>query len=375
VRAPGRVDLIGAHVDYNDGFVLPAAIDRDVWLAVGPAEGTTTVVALDLDLRAEFGPADVEARRDARGGPLAGWARYPAGVAWALAEAGHRPPALRAVLTGDVPVGAGVSSSAAVEVAFGVAWRALGGLDIDDMGLARLCRRAENEYVGVACGLMDPFASLFGRQGHALLLDCRSLAWEAVPLPEDVALVVADTGTRRQLADGALNARQAQCAEATRRLAARLPGVRALRDVTPADIDRLADELPEPLLSRARHVVDENARVLAMAEALRRGDAGTAGALMSASHVSARDLYDASGPALEAMWRAAARDPACLGGRFIGAGFAGCLVFLARADGADALVANAAPEFRAATGLTPRLYRVRPADGAEVLPAHLHDVS
>jgi galactokinase len=367
VRAPGRVDLIGAHVDYNDGFVLPAAIDRNVWLAVGPARSTTTVVALDLGTAASFDTDRLAERVDMAGQPLPTWARYPGGVAWALHTAGLSVPPLAAVLTGDVPVGAGVSSSAAVEIAFALAWRELGGWDLPLMDLARLCRRAENEYVGVACGLMDQFAAAFGQRDHALLLDCRSLDWQTVSLPPQVAVVIADTTTRRQLSDGALNTRQAECQAALRELQACLPHIAALRDVTAEEIATYGPRLAEPGRSRAQHVVAECRRVLAVAAALRDGDAVRAGHLMDESHVSARDLYGASGPALEAMWAAAHGHPACLGGRFIGAGFAGCLVFLVRADDTADFIGTTASRFALATGIVADLYATGIADGAAVV--------
>jgi galactokinase len=363
VRAPGRVDLIGAHTDYNDGFVLPMAIDRDAWLAVAPADGgssggVTTVVALDLRETATF-DADL---------PLPPWARYPSGVAQALASAGLAARPMDAALTSDVPAGAGVSSSAALEVAFATAWQALGGWEVEPMELARLCRQAENDYVGVACGIMDQFACVFGQAGCVLLLDCRSLDWHAVPLPPGVSIVVADTTTRRHLAHGALNARRAECRSALSALRELLPHITALRDVTPEDLDTHAHRLPEPERSRARHVVAECARVRAAAEALAAGDAVRVGRLMDESHISARDLYAASGPAIEAMWHAAHAHPACLGGRFIGAGFAGCLVFLVRADSEVDFIAATLDRFRGDSGLAARLYPVQAAQGAQVVP-------
>lgn len=367
VRAPGRVDVIGAHVDYNDGPVLVVAIDREVWLAVGVATGgVTTVVAGDLGETARFSPAGLAARRDPDGRPLPVWARYAAGVMWALGQEGLAAPAIDVRLESRVPMGAGLSSSAALEVAFALAWRHAGRWSLAPMHLARLCRRAENEYVGVACGLMDQFASVFGRRGQALLLDCRSLEWQAVPLPEAVTLVVADTTTRRQLSDGRLNERQAECQAALSALQARMPGIAALRDVPEADLERLAHLLPPVPLARARHVTSEIARVQRTAEALAAGRAAAAGAEMNASHQSARDRYDVSGPALEAMWAAARVHPACLGGRAVGAGFAGCMVFLVAADGAAAFGAETATRFEAATGLQARMTAVQAAPGASV---------
>ena len=373
VRAPGRVDLIGAHVDYNEGQVLVVAIDREVRLSVAPAVGElTTVVASDLGERASFGRRDLEQRLDAAGRELPVWARYPAGVQWSLAQEGLATPPLEVLVTGNLPMGAGLSSSAALEVAFALAWREAGGWTLPPLRLAELCRRAENQYVGVACGLMDQFASALGRARHALLLDCRTLHWEPVALPRDTAIVVADTGTRRQLSDGRLNERQSECADAVRWLAARRPEVRALRDVTVTDLEPAPGggppegAWPAQVRDRAVHVVTEMERVGRTAELLRAGESEAAGALLNASHVSARDLYDVSGPELEAMWAAATAHPDCLGGRAVGAGFAGCMVFLVRASALAPFVEETSRRYRRATGRVPRLERVRAAPGASV---------
>lgn len=370
-RAPGRVDLLGAHVDYNDGHILALAVDRHVWVAADRAgrAGTTTLVALDLDEEVRFGLDRLDARIDADGAPLPTWARYPAGVAWALGEvaavgAAGRLPDIEAVFAGDVPPGAGVSSSAALEVTFAAAWLELAGARMEPLELAGACRRAENEYVGVACGLMDQFCAVCGRRGRALLLDCRSLEWRTLPMPPRSELWLADTGTRRRLTDGALNDRQRECRQAVAALAGRIHGVSALRDVLPVPLEANAGAVPEPALSRARHIVAEEARVLQAAEALAAGDELRLGGLMDSSHTSARDLYDASGPALEAMWAAGHQVEACLGGRFIGAGFAGCVLFLVAAGHGPAFANEVGRRYAEATGLPPRITRVRAAAGA-----------
>jgi galactokinase len=367
VRAPGRVDVIGAHVDYNDGFVLPAAIDRCVWLAVAPSENLTSLVATDLDERVTLPASGLEMRTDADGCPLPGWALYPAGTAWALQAAGLTTPAMDATIAGNVPIGAGLSSSAALELAFATAWRALGGWETSDRELASLCRKAENEYAGVACGIMDQMASALGRRGHALLVDCRTLACEAVPVPAGCTLVVADTTTRRKLADGSLNRRQDECLEALQILTERIGPRAALRDVSIEELDAHGHALPEPVRSRARHVVEECARVLDVAEAMRRGDAERMGALMNESMLSSRDLFDISGDALESMWSAGTGHDGCLGGRLVGAGFAGCTVFLVRTAAATDFVEDTGRRFEAATGIAPHLYVAETADGAGVV--------
>ncbi len=259
-RAPGRVNLLGEHVDYNDGWVLPAAIDRAAYLAVGECPGPlVSLFAADLDDGAAFRVTEVDSKVDVTGQPLKGWARYPAGVAWAL-KARRRSPSgdglavggMEAVLTSDVPRAAGLSSSAAVEVVFATAWQKLGGWTLAPIDLARTCQRAENEYVGVSSGIMDQFASACGRAGHALLLDCRTLEWEPVPLPDGLAIVVADTMVRRELARSEYNTRRAQCEEAVRLLSETLPGITALRDVSVEDFNRHAHRLSPVVEQRAR---------------------------------------------------------------------------------------------------------------------------
>ncbi|HSD09419.1 MAG TPA: galactokinase family protein, partial [Candidatus Binatia bacterium] len=224
VRAPGRVNLIGEHVDYNEGLVLPAAIDRAAWIAAAPAVGdAVTIEAGDLGERTSFGLGDVAAKTDRDGRPLPAWALYPAGIAATLRGRGLRVAGVDVALASDVPIGAGLSSSAAIEVAFAVLWRALGAWEIRGLDLARLCQEAENAYVGVACGLMDPFTSVHGRRGHALLLDCRSLEWKAIPLPAATVIVVADTKVRRQLAESEFNLRRRQCEAAVEILRRTMP--------------------------------------------------------------------------------------------------------------------------------------------------------
>jgi galactokinase len=370
-RAPGRVDVLGAHVDYNEGHILAMAIDRHVWVAArpSPVPGVTMVRALDFGAEVELRLDRLDERVDLHGHALAAWARYPAGVAWALGGGGAglgAPPGLvdiEAAVCGSVPVGAGVSSSAAVEVAFAHAWLALAGRTMPPMELARVCRQAENSYVGVACGLMDQFTSACGQRGRALLLDCRTLEWQALAIPGGASFVLADTGTRRNLSDGALNRRQLECQQAVDVLSQRLPGVRALRDVSSEALEANAAWLPQPLVSRARHIVAEEGRVLAGARALDRGDAPDLGRLMSQSHRSARQLYDASGPALETVWRIGQEHPSCLGGRFVGAGFAGCVLFLVEQGKLPDFVAHVSAR-SAQAGLAGSVEPVRAAGAA-----------
>ncbi len=366
-RAPGRVDLIGTHVDYNEGLVLPAAISRYAWVAARPRNDRLVVIdSLDMHERITFSLDSMETRTLLGGEPMPVWAQYAAGVAWALEESGLRLTGCDLAITGEVPVGAGLSSSAAVEVAYAHAWTYLIGWAGDRMQLAQWCQRAENQYVGVNSGLMDQFSSTFGQSGHALLLDCRSLDWEAVPLSDRVALVVADTGTRRTLAASHYNTRRAECEQAVASLKTALPEIRSLRDVSIEAFQVHSHLVPQPARDRAQHVIEEIARVAEAAEALRHGDVGRLGALMDASQISSRDLFAASGPALDAMWEASQGHPARLGGRFLGAGWAGCLIFLVEAAGSHDFAARTAERYRRQTGQLPELTIVQAAQGAEV---------
>src|SRR5512145_151488 len=253
-RSPGRVNLLGEHVDYNDGFVLPAAIDRTTYVAFSPSDSDeTTLVAADFEQQAVFSPTTIATKTQPDGSSLPEWACYPAGVMSALNEAGLKTPALKAVFSSDIPRGSGLSSSASVEMAYGVAWSKLGGWTIPPMEMARLGQKAENRYVGVNCGIMDQFASACGEADRLLYLDCRSLTWQTVPLPPNVSIVVADTTVRRKLTSGEYNKRRNACEEAVRLLKADFPGITALRDVSLEAFNRFSSKLPEEVEKRARH--------------------------------------------------------------------------------------------------------------------------
>lgn len=360
VRAPGRVNLLGEHTDYNEGYVLPAAIDRAVWLAVAPLdEPLAHLFALDLNAEATF-PLDTIPPRQGD------WADYARGVAWALQERGLPTPGLVAAFTSDVPIGAGLSSSAAVEVAFACAWQALAGFDLPRRELALLCQRAENAYVGVRCGIMDQMASACGRAGHALLLDCRSLEVTPVPLPAEVALLVVDSGVRRSLAASEYNRRRAECEEAVRLLSQHLPGIRALRDVSVADFERYQHVLPDVLRRRVRHVVSANARVLEAVEALRAGDLARFGAAMRRGHESLRDDYEVSAPELDLLVETAWAVPGCYGARLTGAGFGGCILALADNAAVEELSDRLRRAYQARFDRQPTVYLCHAAEGAGV---------
>jgi galactokinase len=362
VRAPGRVNLIGEHTDYNDGFVLPAAIDRCALLAADlRADRRVQIYALDLDAQTTFQLDDVSATEGIS--RLNDWSDYPRGVAWALQERGVTLAGMNAVLTSDVPVGAGLSSSAAVEVAFAFAWQQLSGFALERADLALTCQKAENEFVGVNCGIMDQFISALGQAGHALLIDCRSLAHESVAVPEGVSIVICDSMKRRGLVDSAYNERRQECQTGVGLLQRHLPGITALRDVTPADLAQFGDGLPPPVDRRARHVVHENSRVHAFADALHQGELLTAGALMNDSHASLRDDYEVSCAELDALVEAAWATPGVYGSRMTGAGFGGCTVSLVADNAVKAFCQGIQTAYETQTGLTPQIYVSRPSLG------------
>ena len=368
-RAPGRVNLLGEHVDYNDGWVLPVAIDRAAYLAVGADEGdTATLAAPDIERQTRFRLTELDDKVDVDGQPLARWAWYPAGVAWALRQEGLAVSGIQAALSSSVPRGSGLSSSAAVEVAYACAWQRLGGWQLPAMDLALLCQRAENKYVGVNSGIMDQFASACGRAGHAMLLDCRTLESQPVPLPFGVSIVVADTTIRRELGRSEYNIRRAQCEQAVQTLRQVLPGIRALRDVSLDDFNRYSHLLDPVVESRARHVVEEMARTLQAVELLKQGRLDDFGNLMNACHASLRDLYEVSSPELDAMARAAQRIEGCYGARLTGAGFGGCTVNLVATPATGNFQRQLAAAYHAATGLTAEIYVCQAAAGAGVLP-------
>jgi galactokinase len=346
--APGRVNLLGEHTDYNGGFVLPCAIERRVAVALG--HGAGGLYSVDHDDTQPYNGPRAES-----------WADYPHGVAWALEQTGARIPAFQAAITGDVPAGAGLSSSAAIEAATALALDAWLGLNIAPTDLALLCQRAENDFVKVDSGIMDQYASLLCQQGNALLIDCRSLASEQVPLNLEgagLSLVVCDTRVERQLAaTGEYNERRATCARAAEAL-----GVAQLRDATNDDLARLSGEE----LRYARHVVGENARVLAGVAALRRQDFVAFGALMWASHASLRDDYAVSTPELDAIVTLA-RIGGALGARLTGAGFGGCAIALIEGGKARALSESVTAAFARQGYQAPAWYTFSPAAGAEVV--------
>jgi galactokinase len=360
VHAPGRVNLIGEHTDYNDGFVLPMAIERGISLAVTRRpDGVVTVRsaheagAARFDLRVSLEPG----RSD--------WARYPAGVLAGYQRLGWEIPGFDALVTTDLPSGGGLSSSAALEVATATAVEALCGRALDPLDKALLCQHAEHEFAGVPCGIMDQCAVALGRAGHALFIDCRSRAFQHVPFgSDDVTLIVVNSGVRHSLADGEYARRRAECEAAAARL-----GCGSLRDVTPAIWAAGHRGLSALERRRADHVRSENERTVAFVAALSRGDWPAAGRLMHASHASLRDAYEVSCRELDVLCEIAAGLPGVFGCRMTGGGFGGCAIALVAAESAPAVMAALHTGYQAATGIDAEMFTTRPAAGARVLAA------
>jgi galactokinase len=354
VRSPGRVNVIGDHTDYNDGFVLPIAIDRDTYIVFRPRpDGVVHLVS-------EHGPpVAVDLGAITHGEPA--WAEYVRGVAWAMNV--EPPLGWDGAIASDVPIGAGLSSSASLELAVAVVFDTLANGDRDPVRLALTAQRAEREWVGMECGIMDQLSVAAGTRGHALLIDCRSLDIEPKPVPTDAVFVVLDTATRRQLISSAYNERRATCERAAAAL-----GVASLRDVGLADLEAAKTALDDVAWRRVRHVVYENDRVLVAAAAMERGEAAALGRLMTTSHQSLRDDYEASSPELDAIVSAALDAPGCLGARMTGAGFGGCAVALVERAGLDAFTPDVVARYGDETGLTAETYACVPAAGVSYHP-------
>jgi galactokinase len=358
-RAPGRVNLIGEHTDYNDGFVLPAAIELATYVAAAPRA--------DRKLRVEsraFGDG-AEMDLDAPpSGPRGHWSDYVFGVAIELLRA--KTPLVGADLSidGDLPIGAGLSTSAALEVSVGLALTTLAGAPVAPVDLALIGARAENGFVGMRCGVMDQFASACGREGAALLLDCRSLEAKPVAVDPRLRLLVCESGVRHELASGEYNARRRDCEAAVAALARALPGSEALRDVSAAQLAGHAALLSPELLRRARHVVSENARTLRFAEAMAKGDLADCGALLYASHASLRDDYEVSCHELDALVDIARGVPGVVGARMMGGGFGGSTINLVRADAVEPAKQALAEGYRKVVGRTPEIFVCSPSAGA-----------
>ena len=362
-RAPGRVNLIGEHTDYNEGFVLPAAIEFSTWVTSVPRiDRTVSVYAENFSEQIEF---DLDEQSPhARGH----WSDYVRGVAVTLKRAGYSLRGAELRIRGEVPIGSGLSSSAALEVASGFALLTNSGLMVDRRELAELCQRAENEFVGIRCGIMDQFVSCHGQAGKALLLDCRSLEYELLPSP-DALIAVCNTMVKHSLATSQYNARRVECETAVRHFAKKRPDVQALRDVNEADLELYGGDLSEVIFRRCRHVITENARVLGAGTALKKGDLVAFGRLMNGSHRSLRDDYEVSCKELDLMVELAQAVPGVYGARMTGGGFGGSTVNLIAAEIVDEFKETVGRGYEAAFGLTPEIYICSTAEGVEEVNA------
>jgi galactokinase len=348
VSAPGRVNLIGEHTDYNDGFVLPAAINRTTAIAASPRPDHSLLIHSEnlgatmlLDLK------DLQPRK------TGSWSNYPAGVAHFLLKQGISLRGATMVIKGDIPRGAGLSSSAALEVASAYAFLTLNGVTMPPLDVIKLCQKAENDFVGVKCGIMDQFISCLGKKDHALMIDCRSLDYTHVPFPSAVRLIVCDTGVKRALASSEYNKRREECTAGVQFLATRIPGIRMLRDVTAGHLMEYGELLDPVVLKRCRHVVTENDRVARSVEALRTNDLAQFGNLMYASHASLRDNYEVSCAELDVVVEICSTVDGVLGARMTGAGFGGCAICLVRDQNTDAVIERLQQEYPTRTRKNP----------------------
>ncbi len=363
-RAPGRTNLIGEHTDYNDGFVMPAAIEFHTWVAAGRRSDRKVVAhSQEWNETAEFSLDDDDAS------PRHQWLDYVRGVAIQLQRAGYELNGSNLLIHSDVPIGAGLSSSAALEVASALALMNLSGdgngnAALNRVDLAKLCQRAENETVGARCGIMDQFASANGRAGNALLLDCRSLEFKLLPLPPEVSLVICNTMVPHRNVSGEYNLRRAQCEQGVKFFAAQVPGVRALRDVLWEQLQQYEKDLDETIFRRCRHVITENARTIEAASALQSGQIQRFGNLMYESHRSLKNDYEVSCTELDIMVELASGMGGVYGARMTGGGFGGCTINLVSKERASAFTGDITKRYKEKTGIDPQIYVTTAADGA-----------
>lgn len=361
-RAPGRVNLIGEHTDYNDGFVMPAALEFDTWVAGAErADRRVHLQSMNFKERVEFDLDNIHQ------GSTNHWSDYVRGVAGVLEQQGTKLRGTNLLIRGDVPLGAGLSSSASLEVATALAMCAIAEVELDRRKLALLSQRAEHDYVGTKCGVMDQFVSLFGKAGHALMLDCRSLEYKLLPLRDEARLVICNTNVKHELATGEYNQRRADCEVGATHLKQFYPGVRALRDVSMDQLEKHKADLGERVYRRCRHVVTENERVGATADALVAGRLDAFGRMMYGSHASLRNDYEVSCKELDVLVKVASEQHGVYGARMTGAGFGGCTVNLVKADAVDGFVPAVKAGYKSQTGLDADVYVCSAADGAEVM--------
>lgn len=358
-QAPGRVNLIGEHTDTSEGFVMPAALDFQTIAVISPAKGATAAIH-----SANFNETVEIDLKNLPVGPRRHWSDYPAGVLWSLQQKGISCNGFHLTLSGNVPVGAGLSSSASVEVAIAIAVLAQNGVELPKPEVAKLCQRAENGFIGAQSGIMDQFISCCGTKDHALLLDCRSLEFELLPLPPSVRLVICNTMVKHSVADGEYNDRRADVESGLKILRQHRPAIRTLRDTTEAELAEYAGAMSDHALRRSRHVVSENRRVLEAANALRQLDFIQFGRLMYEAHQSMRDDYEASCMEADVLVNLAKRQPGCYGARITGAGFGGCTVNLVAEGQAEEFVRKMQSAYAQATGIEAEIYLSNATDGA-----------
>ena len=359
VRAPGRVDLMGSHTDYNLGYVLTLAIDRDTWIAARPhSDRVVRVRSLDVEGDSSFDLDDITYDE------ALPWTNYVRGVAAVLQAEGYPLTGFDGLVQSTVPIGSGLSSSAALECATAALFQALGGWKIEPREMALLCQRAENEFVGMNCGILDQYTAILGQEGCALLLDCRDLTSRPVAVPDDMRVVICDTRAERELTGSEYGERRAQCEEGARLLAQFYPGVTALRDVTLDQFEVHEAGLPPVVARRCRFIIEENERVLRLAEVLPTGDRAAVRALTTRSYEGARDLYEIGSPEMAAMMEAMMSAPGVIGARQAGAGFGGCMVAVVDSDHVGAFESHVRQSYAASTGIEPEVYPVRAAAGA-----------
>jgi galactokinase len=363
-RAPGRVNLIGEHTDYNEGFVMPAAVGLYCWVAIAPRSDRHLLMH-----SSNFGQSISVNLDDSSLTRRDHWTDYIVGTAKSLEHSGYRLRGADILVYGEVPFGSGLSSSAAIEVACGYAFLDLSGAPIDMRKLALACQFAENEFVGARCGIMDQFISAHGRAGHALMLDCRSLESQSLPLPDGMRLVVCNTGVKHSITGGEYNERRAQCEQGVHLLSKPLPGIQALRDVTSSQLEEHKRVLPELIYRRCRHVIRENERVQLAAEALDGGNFNLFRDQMTASHCSLRDDFEVSCPELDIMVEIAAAQTGMMGARMTGGGFGGCTVNLVESDAAQEFAASVGSEYERRTGIRAEVYVLQTAEGVHRLEA------
>ena len=366
-RVPGSVNLLGEHVEYNNGPVLTVAHDKVVTIAAVPRDDdVVNLYAIDLKEQVAFSIRSLEDKVDLNGLPLPDWALFPAGVAWAINEAGFKVSGLEAVYTSNMPPNSGLGFSAALEVGVAMIWQYIGGWSFEKIFLAQLCQQAENAYLGLETGLKEQFTSLLGVKGHALYFDIQTLKWEALPLLPNKSIIIADSGVRQAPADQRYRERRESCEQAVELLRNYLPDIHTLRDVSPTEMAAYGYELPPEVKQRAEHVVREIARVQSAVSALNRADERAFGALMYSSHKSLQDLYDVSTPGLDLLVDIAREQPGCVGAHLTDSVFGGCTINLVEETLVETFVAGIKSHYLQKTGLDVKVYPCHSGEGVRL---------